>query len=579
MATSPYISQKVRSEQNLYEDIVIESLKFYGQDVYYIPREIVNKDKVFLDDVPSRFTDAYKIEMYIENTEGFEGEGDLFTKFGIELRDQATFVVARRRWKALVGNFLDTNNFRPREGDVIYLPLSESIFQILKVETETPFYQLSQLPTFRLQCELFEYSDEDFDTGIDTIDDVEYEGAFQYKLTMRDRLGSASTSSLPSATTTISLSGQVESITSTVAGRGYTTAPTITFDSPTSDSDNAKFGVNSLNLSRAVGVEDKFLYSADRGVVDLFVNLSDYPPAGEFASLFLTGGDSSGDRYMWGVNENGGLVYQRGSGMASPVGVGAQVITRGTYQHIAVGVDSSELYVWINGTRVLDSDAGVATKLAGTNEFSFGGTSTRTFGGTDWVGARGRMDEIRVRSGDPDSTTLTGDSASGTGFVVPTSASDSDSSTVLLEHADGRKATATATIDSTTGSITGYTITDGGFLYSSAPTPTFSAPDSGGDFVIGEVVSQVNTNYTIKGEVTDWSDSDRVLQLAHVGSTDGQYREFSLNRKVQGANASWVPSLVEELQNIQESAQNKIFDDFEGDFLDFSEGNPFGDMD
>ena len=85
MATNPYISQTVRSEQNLYEDIVIESLKFYGQDVYYIPREIVNKDKVFLDDVPSRFSDAYKIEMYIENTEGFEGEGDLFTKFGIAI--------------------------------------------------------------------------------------------------------------------------------------------------------------------------------------------------------------------------------------------------------------------------------------------------------------------------------------------------------------------------------------------------------------------------------------------------------------------------------------------------------------
>ena len=107
MATSPYISQKVRSEQNLYEDIVIESLKFYGQDIYYIPREIVNKDKVFLDDVPSRFTDAYKVEMYIENTEGFEGEGDLFTKFGIELRDQATFIVSRRRWKQLIGNNLE----------------------------------------------------------------------------------------------------------------------------------------------------------------------------------------------------------------------------------------------------------------------------------------------------------------------------------------------------------------------------------------------------------------------------------------------------------------------------------------
>ena len=103
MATSPYISQQVKSEQNLYEDLVIEALKFYGQDVYYIPREIVNKDKIFIDDVPSRFSDSYKIEMYIENTEGYGGEGDLFTKFGIELRDQITFVVARRRWKSLIG--------------------------------------------------------------------------------------------------------------------------------------------------------------------------------------------------------------------------------------------------------------------------------------------------------------------------------------------------------------------------------------------------------------------------------------------------------------------------------------------
>lgn len=184
MATNPYISKKVRSEQNLYEDIVIESLKFYGEDVYYIPREIVNKDTIFADDIPSRFSDAYKIEMYIENTEGFDGEGDLFTKFGIELRDQATFVVARRRWKQLIGNNLDEKGFRPREGDVIYLPLSNSMFEILKVETETPFYQLSQLPTFRMQCELFEYSDEDFDTGIESIDVVEEESAYQYVMTV-----------------------------------------------------------------------------------------------------------------------------------------------------------------------------------------------------------------------------------------------------------------------------------------------------------------------------------------------------------------------------------------------------------
>ena len=182
MATNRYFKQKVRSEQNLFEDLVIESLQMFGQDVYYLPREIVNKDKIFLDDVPSRFSDAYKVEMYIENTEGFEGEGDLFTKFGIELRDQATFIVSRKRWVQLVGKRLEVANFRPREGDLIYLPMSESMFEIRRVETETPFYQLKDLPTFRLQCELFEYSGEDFDTAVDTIQDVETENSFKYHL-------------------------------------------------------------------------------------------------------------------------------------------------------------------------------------------------------------------------------------------------------------------------------------------------------------------------------------------------------------------------------------------------------------
>lgn len=186
MATNPYISLKNRQEQNLYEDILIEAIQFYGQDVYYLPREIVEREEIFLDSIQSQFSDAYKVEVYIENTDGFEGEGDLFTKFGIELRDQATFVIARRRWRQLVGDRLADHQFRPREGDVIYLPLSESLFEVRKVETESPFYQLSQLPLFRMQCELFEFSDEDFDTGIVLIDQVEEEHAFQYEIVMPD---------------------------------------------------------------------------------------------------------------------------------------------------------------------------------------------------------------------------------------------------------------------------------------------------------------------------------------------------------------------------------------------------------
>ena len=185
MATNLYFSQKVHNEQGLYEDIVIESLKMYGQDVYYLPRTIVNEDRVFGDDVPSRFSAAYKVEMYIENIEGFDGEGDLFTKFGVEIRDQATFVVARRRWTATINRYdNDINSERPREGDLIYLPLSNSMFQIMAVEHEQPFYQLSNLAVYKLRAELFEYNDEDFDTEVAAIDDIERDYGYEYLLTL-----------------------------------------------------------------------------------------------------------------------------------------------------------------------------------------------------------------------------------------------------------------------------------------------------------------------------------------------------------------------------------------------------------
>jgi len=178
-----YFSDQVRSEQNLYEDIIIESLKIYGQDVYYLPRDIVNEDKILGHDVPSRFNSSHKIEMYIENIEGFDGEGDLFTRFGVEIRDEATFVVSRRRWSQQVKRYdNEIEGDRPREGDVIYLPLSNKMFEIMHVEHEQPFYQLSNLPVYKLRAQLFEYNDEDLDTGIDAIDVIEREYGYTYVL-------------------------------------------------------------------------------------------------------------------------------------------------------------------------------------------------------------------------------------------------------------------------------------------------------------------------------------------------------------------------------------------------------------
>ena len=163
------------SEQRLVEDLVIESLKVYGHDIYYMPRTLVNQDKIFDEDELSRFTQAYPLEMYLDNVNGYEGQGDIFTRFGLEVRDQATFVLAKRRWEDLVltsgGTFTQTT--RPSEGDLLYFPKTKSIFEIKYVDFQNPFYQLNQIYVFRLVCELFEYSSEDLDTGITEIDAIE----------------------------------------------------------------------------------------------------------------------------------------------------------------------------------------------------------------------------------------------------------------------------------------------------------------------------------------------------------------------------------------------------------------------
>ena len=187
MATSRHFRHNVRSEQNLYEDLIVESLKFYGQDIYYLPREVVSRDMIFNDEVLSRFQYAYRLEVYVENVEGFDGDGDLFQKFGVEIRDAATLVMSRRRWNNEIRKYQETEEdkyYRPREGDLIHLPLSGSTFEITKVEDENPFYQIGQLPTFRLRCELFEYTNADFETGVPEIDDIEDFAAYQWQLTM-----------------------------------------------------------------------------------------------------------------------------------------------------------------------------------------------------------------------------------------------------------------------------------------------------------------------------------------------------------------------------------------------------------
>ena len=188
MATNVHFSQAVQTEQNLVEDLVVESLRMYGHNVFYLPRKIVNEDTILGDAANSSFEDAYEVEMYIENLEGFEGEGDLYSKFGVEIRDEATFILSRRSWERFVS--LDANlatGLRPNEGDLIYFPLSKSLFEINFVEHEDPFYQMNKLFVFKMQCSLFEYSGEKFDTEVAALDtDLELSQGQAIEFTLSD---------------------------------------------------------------------------------------------------------------------------------------------------------------------------------------------------------------------------------------------------------------------------------------------------------------------------------------------------------------------------------------------------------
>ena len=158
------------SEQLLHEDLIIECMKIYGFDVYYMPRQSYNPDKILGEDPRNFYKFAYPIEMYMSNVQGFTGEGDLLSKFGVEIRDQATFVVARRRWDEIVSRKGQVQlTTRPAEGDVLYFPLTKAFFEIRKVQSLDPFFQLGKLYVYTLRCELMQYSSEIFQTDVGEI--------------------------------------------------------------------------------------------------------------------------------------------------------------------------------------------------------------------------------------------------------------------------------------------------------------------------------------------------------------------------------------------------------------------------
>ena len=232
MALNPFFLQGSVGEQNLMQELINEQLKIYGVEITYIPRKIVNRSTVFEELERSKFDDNFLLEAYVETFDGYGGQGDIMTKFGMTLKDELTVSISRERFEDFIAPFMEAMNddeiivdTRPREGDLVFFPLGNRLFEVKFVEHEDPFYQLGKNYVYKLQCELFEYEDEVIDTGIEEIDKkVEDLG----HITDLPLVQSVSTAT---ATAVIGTGG-LQRIFLNNDGSGYTSPPTITISAP-----------------------------------------------------------------------------------------------------------------------------------------------------------------------------------------------------------------------------------------------------------------------------------------------------------------------------------------------------------
>lgn len=189
MATNFYFNNfQASGEQSLLENLIIEAIKMYGEDMIYIPRNIGKLDQLYTSDDQSYYKQTYDIEMYIKSVDGFSGDGNFMSKFGLEIRDQVIFSVSQRIFSQEIGAY--TAQVRPNEGDLIYFPLNKKCFQIKFVNKFEMFYQLGTLQTWEMTCELFEYADELMETGIQEIDSLQTKySTNELDYALRDTLG------------------------------------------------------------------------------------------------------------------------------------------------------------------------------------------------------------------------------------------------------------------------------------------------------------------------------------------------------------------------------------------------------
>ena len=259
MALNPFFLQGSQSEQRLTQDLINEHLKIFGVEVTYIPRKFVRKQTIIKEVQSSAFDDNFLLEAYVNTFEGYGGQGDIMTKFGVSLRDELTVTISKERFEDFISPFLEADEdyelaSRPREGDIIFFPLGARLFEVKFVEHEDPFYQLGKNYVYQLKCELFEYEDEVIDTGIDIIDSQVEDIGFIQTLQL---IGTGVTATA-NAQLNVAGRGYIREIILNNDGSGYTSTPNVAIST-------APFAAGNVNATAvAITTTRAGIFSIDR---------------------------------------------------------------------------------------------------------------------------------------------------------------------------------------------------------------------------------------------------------------------------------------------------------------------------
>ena len=545
MALNPFFLQGSQSEQRLVQDLINEQLQIYGVEVTYIPRKFVRKQTIIKEVQSSAFDDNFLLEAYVNTYEGYGGQGDIMTKFGVSLRDELTLTISKERFEDFISPFLESDedyelSTRPREGDIIFFPLGARLFEVKFVEHEEPFYQLGKNYVYQLKCELFEYEDEVIDTGIDIIDsqleDIGY-------ITTLQLIGTGVTATA-NAQINPENRGYIREIVLNDDGSGYSSTPNVAIST-------APFGAGNINATAvAITTTRSGIFSIDRILLTNAGAGYTTPP-----SVTITGGGGVGAAATAAVElSNFGIVdftlSNNGTGYASK-----PIVT-------ITGVSSSPAAAEVN----LLADNTISDIFLKNAGIGYTVTPTVTISNPSLINGVGNFErgeivkgmssgvEARVKEWDTDTKILKISNVgigTTTKAFIPGETIQATESTHFIVNS-----TVTGTIGVTTTQITGIN------------TSGISLNQELNQVSVGQTIV-IGTGTT----VTNIGIGTIFLSIPTLNTTGGFTTSISFGSTVF---SNYALDFFDEDNQDTTFESNEIIESEADDIIDFSEGNPFG---